>query len=71
MTKCLSFVLQMHCRGNPKFNFHRYMIRALEDDFKQVFGIRQVIHEIVCECLCLIFLAHVPTSNHAYFADSF
>ncbi|KAE8702335.1 hypothetical protein F3Y22_tig00110483pilonHSYRG00241 [Hibiscus syriacus] len=32
----------MHCRGNPKFNFHKHMIRALEDDFKQVVGIRQV-----------------------------
>ncbi|THG00614.1 hypothetical protein TEA_027602 [Camellia sinensis var. sinensis] len=27
-----------HCRGNPKFNFHKYMIRALEDDFKKVVG---------------------------------
>ncbi|KAD3336173.1 hypothetical protein E3N88_31692 [Mikania micrantha] len=24
-----------HCRSNPKFNFHKYMIRALEDDFKK------------------------------------
>ncbi|CAH2041100.1 unnamed protein product [Thlaspi arvense] len=36
-------LLQMHCRGNPKFNFHKYMICALEDDFKKVVGIRQVI----------------------------
>ncbi|KAI8574149.1 hypothetical protein RHMOL_Rhmol01G0332100 [Rhododendron molle] len=35
-----------HCRGNPKFNFHKYMIRALEDDFKKVVGVRQVIAEI-------------------------
>ncbi|KAE8734610.1 MLO-like protein 13 [Hibiscus syriacus] len=28
-----------HCRGNPTFNFHKYMIRALEDDFKEVVGI--------------------------------
>ncbi|CAL0315957.1 unnamed protein product [Lupinus luteus] len=26
--------------GNPKFNFHKYMISALEDDFRQFFGIR-------------------------------
>ncbi|KAJ0947874.1 hypothetical protein HanRHA438_Chr01g0020861 [Helianthus annuus] len=30
-----------HCKANPKFNFHKYMIRALEDDFKKVVGIRQ------------------------------
>ena len=35
-----TFMLQTHCRGNPKFNFHKYMIRALEDDFKKVVGIR-------------------------------
>ncbi|TYG95381.1 hypothetical protein ES288_A11G262900v1 [Gossypium darwinii] len=33
----LGFIM-MHCRGNPKFNFHKYMIRALEDDFKEVVG---------------------------------
>ncbi|KAK2995037.1 hypothetical protein RJ640_024480 [Escallonia rubra] len=35
--------ITMHCRGDPKFNFHKYMICALEDDFKKVVGIRQVI----------------------------
>ncbi|KAA0039987.1 MLO-like protein 1 [Cucumis melo var. makuwa] len=40
----LGFIMT-HCRGNPKFNFHKYMIRALEDDFKHVVGIRQVIFE--------------------------
>ncbi|KAE8676997.1 DNA binding,ATP binding,nucleic acid bindin isoform 1 [Hibiscus syriacus] len=33
----LGFIM-MHCRGNPKFNFHKYMIQALEDDFKHVAG---------------------------------
>ncbi|XP_014507598.1 MLO-like protein 1 [Vigna radiata var. radiata] len=28
-----------HCKSNPKFNFHKYMICPLKDDFKQVFGI--------------------------------
>ncbi|KAG5567137.1 hypothetical protein RHGRI_002639 [Rhododendron griersonianum] len=41
----LGFIMT-HCRGNPKFNFHKYMIRALEDDFKKVVGVRQVIAEI-------------------------
>jgi mlo protein len=31
--------IRTHCRGNPKFNFHKYMNRALEDDFKKVVGI--------------------------------
>ncbi|CAJ2664807.1 unnamed protein product [Trifolium pratense] len=31
--------IKTHCRGNPKFNFHKYMNRALEDDFKKVVGI--------------------------------
>ncbi|KAI9104406.1 hypothetical protein K1719_022978 [Acacia pycnantha] len=31
--------IQTHCKSNPKFNFYEYMIRALEDDFKQVVGI--------------------------------
>lgn len=38
VTLRLGFIMT-HCRGNPKFNFHKYMIRALEDDFKQVVGI--------------------------------
>lgn len=41
---------QTHCRGNPKFNFHRYMIRALEADFKTVVGIRYVIFVYVKQC---------------------
>ncbi|KAK3428478.1 hypothetical protein EUGRSUZ_E00008 [Eucalyptus grandis] len=38
MTIHLGFIMT-HCRGNPKFNFHKYMIRALEADFKKVVGI--------------------------------
>ncbi|KAJ0079251.1 hypothetical protein Patl1_23587 [Pistacia atlantica] len=37
VTLRLGFIMT-HCRGNPKFNFHKYMIRALEDDFKRVVG---------------------------------
>ncbi|KAI3997548.1 hypothetical protein MKX01_029379 [Papaver californicum] len=37
----LSFFKQFygstHCRGNPKFDFHKYMVRALEADFKKVY----------------------------------
>lgn len=41
MTMRLGFI-STHCRGNPNFNFHKYMIRALEADFKRVVGIRLV-----------------------------
>ncbi|KAL6840314.1 hypothetical protein ACP4OV_030124 [Aristida adscensionis] len=37
-TMRLGFIMT-HCRANPKFDFHRYMIRALEADFKKVVGI--------------------------------
>ncbi|KAK5785703.1 hypothetical protein PVK06_040313 [Gossypium arboreum] len=52
----LGFIM-MHCRGNPKFNFHKYMIRALEDDFKEVVGIRLVI----------FLMIYVSYSWHTYF----
>jgi hypothetical protein len=35
-----SFGLQTHCRGNPKFDFHKYMVRVLESDFKKIVGTR-------------------------------
>ncbi|KAJ0091852.1 hypothetical protein Patl1_27145 [Pistacia atlantica] len=31
--------IRIHCKGNPNFNFHKYMMRALEVDFKKVVGI--------------------------------
>ncbi|WVZ62555.1 hypothetical protein U9M48_012293 [Paspalum notatum var. saurae] len=34
----LGFIAK-HCRGNPKFNFYSYMIRAFEADYKKVVGI--------------------------------
>uniref|UniRef100_A0A803L853 MLO-like protein n=1 Tax=Chenopodium quinoa TaxID=63459 RepID=A0A803L853_CHEQI len=64
LTLRMGFIMT-HCRGNRKFNFHKYMIRALEDDFKRVVGIRQVLvslgicdHLLVAECqrLAYIFL---------------
>lgn len=39
----LCIFMQTHCKGNPNFNFHKYMVRALEADFKRVVGIRSVI----------------------------
>lgn len=40
MTDTCRLQFQMHCRTNPNFDFHKYMMRALEDDFKKVVGIR-------------------------------
>ncbi|CAN6213646.1 unnamed protein product [Urochloa humidicola] len=34
----LGFIAK-HCRGNPKFNFYNYMIRAFEADYKKIVGI--------------------------------
>ncbi|XP_044500712.1 MLO-like protein 1 isoform X2 [Mangifera indica] len=31
--------IKNHCKGNPEFNFHKYMMRAFEADFKKVVGI--------------------------------
>nr|CAB3456201.1 unnamed protein product [Digitaria exilis] len=43
----LGFVMK-HCKGHPKFNFYKYMIRAFEADFKKVVGIRMVcLHMVI------------------------
>ncbi|CAN1825007.1 MLO-like protein 1 [Linum perenne] len=36
-----------HCKGNPQFNFHKYMMRVLEADFKVV-GIHMELISISC-----------------------
>ncbi|KAH9651629.1 MLO-like protein 1 [Citrus sinensis] len=35
----LGFIM-IHCRGNPKFYSHKYLMRTLEADFKKVVGIK-------------------------------
>lgn len=55
-----------HCRGNPKFNFHKYMIRALEDDFKKVVGISWYLWVFV-----VIFLLLNVNGWHTYFWIAF
>ncbi|XP_022155786.1 MLO-like protein 1 isoform X2 [Momordica charantia] len=57
----LGFIMT-HCRGNPKFNFHKYMIRALEDDFKHVVGISWYLWIFV-----VVFLFLNVNGWHAYF----
>ncbi|XP_022849198.1 MLO-like protein 1 [Olea europaea var. sylvestris] len=61
----LGFVMT-HCRGNPKFNFYKYMTRALEHDFKKVVGISWYLWAFV-----FFFLLLNVYGWHAYFWISF
>lgn len=61
----LGFIMT-HCRGNPKFNFHKYMIRALEDDFKIVVGISWYLWLFV-----VLFLLLNINGWHTYFWIAF
>ncbi|KAK7352002.1 hypothetical protein VNO80_17416 [Phaseolus coccineus] len=58
--------IMTHCRSNPKFNFHKYMIRALEDDFKKVVGISWYLWLFV-----VIFLLLNINGWHTYFWIAF
>ncbi|KAK1428566.1 hypothetical protein QVD17_17403 [Tagetes erecta] len=55
-----------HCKSNPKFKFHKYMIRALEDDFKTVVGISWYLWLYV-----VLFLLMNVDGLHLYFYISF
>ncbi|KAJ4843292.1 MLO-like protein 1 [Turnera subulata] len=65
ITLRLGFIMT-HCRGNPKFNFHRYMLRALEDDFKKVVGISWYLWVFV-----VVFLLLNVSGWHTYFWIAF
>ncbi|KAG6574804.1 MLO-like protein 1 [Cucurbita pepo subsp. pepo] len=65
ITLRLGFIMT-HCRGNPKFNFHKYMIRALEDDFKHVVGISWYLWIFV-----VVFLFLNVNGWHTYFWIAF
>nr|CAB3475044.1 unnamed protein product [Digitaria exilis] len=55
-----------HCRANPKFDFHRYMLRALEADFKKVVGISWYLWIFV-----VVFMLLNVNGWHTYFWISF
>ncbi|KAI3760319.1 hypothetical protein L1987_50713 [Smallanthus sonchifolius] len=61
----LGFIM-MHCRGNQKFNFHKYMMRALEDDSRKVVGISWYLWVFV-----IIFLLLNIDGWHTYFWIAF
>ena len=65
LTLRLGFITT-HCRGNPKFNFHTYMVRALEDDFKRVVGISWYLWIFV-----VLFMLMNVDGWHAYFWIAF
>ncbi|XP_059445974.1 MLO-like protein 1 isoform X2 [Corylus avellana] len=65
MTLRLGFIMT-HCRGNLKYNFHKYMIRTLEADFKKVVGISWYLWVFV-----VIFLLLNVSGWHAYFWIAF
>ncbi|WOK96512.1 hypothetical protein Cni_G05219 [Canna indica] len=64
-TMRLGFIMT-HCKGHPKFDFHKYMIRALEADFKKVVGISWYLWVFV-----FIFLLLNVNGWHTYFWMSF
>lgn len=65
ITLRLGFIMT-HCRGNQKFNFHKYTIRALEADFKKVVGISWYLWLFV-----VVFLLLNVHGWHAYFWIAF
>ncbi|XP_062179864.1 MLO-like protein 1 [Phragmites australis] len=64
-TMRLGFIMT-HCPGNPKFDFHRYMVRVLEADFRKVVGISWYLWIFV-----VIFLLLNVNGWHAYFWIAF
>ncbi|XVF23326.1 hypothetical protein REPUB_Repub13aG0028200 [Reevesia pubescens] len=55
-----------HCPGNPEYDFHKYMIRTLEVDFKKVVGISWYLWLFV-----VVFLLLNVKGWHTYFWLSF
>ncbi|KAJ3675353.1 hypothetical protein LUZ60_004395 [Juncus effusus] len=51
-----------HCKRNPKFDFYKYMIRALEADFKKIVGISWYLWLFV-----IVFLILNVAGWHTYF----
>ncbi|XP_057527268.1 MLO-like protein 15 [Amaranthus tricolor] len=58
--------IMTHCKSNTKFNFHNYMVRAFEADFKKVVGISWFLWLFV-----IIFLFLNVNGYHAYFWIAF
>nr|XP_009620916.1 MLO-like protein 1 [Nicotiana tomentosiformis] len=59
-------LIMTHCKGNPKFNFHKYMKCVLEADFKKVVGISWYLWVFV-----VLFLLLNVHGWHTYFWIAF
>ncbi|KAK4402055.1 MLO-like protein 13 [Sesamum angolense] len=58
--------IREHCPSNPNYDFHKYMLRTLEQDFKKIIGISWYLWLFV-----VIFLLLNIAGWHAYFWLSF
>ncbi|KAI3990353.1 hypothetical protein MKX01_020412 [Papaver californicum] len=58
--------IMCHCPSNPNYNFHKYMLRTLEYDFKKVVGISWYLWLFV-----VLFLLVNVEGWHTYFWMSF
>ncbi|KAJ1262942.1 hypothetical protein BS78_09G147200 [Paspalum vaginatum] len=58
--------IMTHCPGNPKFDFHKYMVRVLESDFKKIVGTSWCLWIFV-----VIFLLLNINGWHTYFWIAF
>ncbi|PWA98569.1 seven transmembrane MLO family protein [Artemisia annua] len=58
--------IKEHCPGNPNFNFHKYMLRTLEYDFKTIVGISWYLWLFV-----VVFLLLNISGWYTYFWLSF
>ncbi|ESQ39039.1 hypothetical protein EUTSA_v10001415mg [Eutrema salsugineum] len=65
ITMRLGFITT-HCKTNPKFNFHKYLMRALNSDFKKVVGISWYLWVFV-----VLFLLLNIAAWHIYFWIAF
>ncbi|XP_022631986.1 uncharacterized protein LOC111240715 [Vigna radiata var. radiata] len=52
-----AILVETHYKSNPKFNFHKYMICPLKDDFKQVVGISPMQGRV--RVISYIFVSYV------------
>ncbi|MCL7051424.1 hypothetical protein MKW94_012131 [Papaver nudicaule] len=60
------FPMQCHCPSNPDYNFHKYMLRTLEYDFKRVVGIRMahILLDVILTVDCKYFLLFLFLADH-------
>ncbi|EPS69181.1 hypothetical protein M569_05587, partial [Genlisea aurea] len=58
--------IREHCSGNPTYNFHKYMLRTLEHDFKKIVGLSWYLWIFV-----VIFLLLNVKGWHSFFWLSF